>query len=80
MKMTKSGLKKKIQEVSYQEHLITTKQEIKLEKSEKKYVKEEGSYKNRKICQELRLARERHMVHEMFNVPMNEQCLVWFID
>ncbi len=45
----------------------------------KKYVKEEGSYKNRKFCQEPRLAHERQVVHNMLNVPMNEQCLVWFI-
>jgi hypothetical protein len=41
------------------------------------YVNEERSHKNKKIGLEPRLACVKEMTHDMFNMPMNESCLVW---
>jgi hypothetical protein len=45
----------------------------------KNYEKEKEGNKNRKFGLEPRLAYARKLAYDMFNMPMNEPCLVWFL-
>jgi hypothetical protein len=67
--MSKSGRLKKF---SYKGRKKTT-----IPLYPRNYVNEEESHKNRKVGLKPRLACVKEMTHDMFNMPMNESCLVW---